>query len=284
MSNRKTAIVTGGSRGIGRGIAIALAQNGFDVVINYARNQSAAEEVARQVEAAGGHALLIQADIALATDRARLVEQSYAAFAQIDLLINNAGVAPDIRADLLQATEESFDRVLGINLKGPFFLTQLVAQKMIEGLEKREASSGKREGAVETSISSSTRNPPLATHDSPKIINITSVSAYAASIHRADYCIAKAGLAMMTQLFAARLAEHGINVYEIRPGVIETDMTGPVKAKYDDLIFNKDLTPIRRWGQTDDVARAVLAIATDLLPFSTGEVINVDGGFHMRRL
>jgi NAD(P)-dependent dehydrogenase (short-subunit alcohol dehydrogenase family) len=118
----------------------------------------------------------------------------------------------------------------------------------------------------------------------PKIVSVTSISAYTASVNRGDYCVAKAGLAMMTQLYAARLAEHGINVYEIRPGVIETDMTGPVKAKYDDLIFNNDLTPIRRWGQADDVARAVVAIATDLLPFSTGEVINVDGGFHMRRL
>ncbi len=118
----------------------------------------------------------------------------------------------------------------------------------------------------------------------PKVVSVTSISAYTASVNRGDYCVAKAGLAMMTQLYAARLAEHGINVYEIRPGVIETDMTGPVKAKYDDLIFNKDLTPIHRWGQADDVAKAVVAIATDLLPFSTGEVINVDGGFHMRRL
>ena len=144
--------------------------------------------------------------------------------------------------------------MINTNLKGPYFLTQLVARHMVD-----QKIAG-------------------------KIVNITSVSAYTASINRGDYCVSKAGLAMMTQLFAARLAPHGINVYEIRPGVIETDMTGPVKAKYDELIFNKDLTPIARWGTPDDVARAVVAIATDLLPFSTGEVINVDGGFHLRRL
>jgi len=315
MSNRKTSIVTGGSRGIGRGIVLALARGGFDVVVNYARNQAAAQDVGREVEALGGRAVLIQADIALAADRARLVEEAFRAMGRIDLLVNNAGVAPEVRADLLEASEESFDRVLGINLKGPYFLTQLVARKMIEGQEKREESSEKKEsedkaegrrqkaegqaqtysnlpvsgrtaGALPPS-SLATNNPQPATlsqHFAAKIVNITSVSAYTASINRGDYCVAKAGLAMMTQLFAARLAQHGINVYEIRPGVIETDMTGPVKAKYDDLIFNKDLTPIHRWGQADDVARAVLAIASDLLPFSTGEVINVDGGFHLRRL
>jgi NAD(P)-dependent dehydrogenase (short-subunit alcohol dehydrogenase family) len=149
--------------------------------------------------------------------------------------------------------EESFDRLININLKGPDFLTQLVANRMVA--QKRG-----------------------------KIVNITSVSAYAPSVNRGDYCIAKAGLSMMTKLFAARMAEFGVNVYEIRPGIIETDMTGPVKAKYDELIFNKDLMPLKRWGQPDDIARAVVAIANDLLPFSTGEVINVDGGFHLRRL
>ena len=190
-----------------------------------------------------------------------LIEQRVAAFGRIDLLVNNAGVAPTVRADLLEATEDSFDRLININLKGPYFLTQLVARQMIQQ-----------------------RTTDLGELTHPKIINITSVSAYTAGVNRGDYCVAKAGLAMMTKLYAARLAEHGINVYEIRPGVIETDMTGPVKAKYDDLIFNKDLTPIRRWGTADDVARAVVAIANDALPFSTGEVINVDGGYHMRRL
>jgi NAD(P)-dependent dehydrogenase (short-subunit alcohol dehydrogenase family) len=252
MDNR-TAIVSGASRGIGRAIALALAREKFSVVINYAQNADAAGAVQREIESAGGTALPVQADISLAGDRARLVEAAMHAFGQIDLLVNNAGVAPEVRADLLSASEQSFDRLININLKGPYFLTQLVAKQMVK--QKRGT-----------------------------IVTISSVSAYAASVNRGDYCIAKAGLAMMTRLFAARLAEFGINVYEIRPGIIETDMTGPVKEKYDDLIFNKDLSPLKRWGKPEDVASAVVAIASGLLPFSTGEVINVDGGFHLRRL
>jgi 3-oxoacyl-[acyl-carrier protein] reductase len=258
----RVALVTGGSRGIGRGIVLALARAGYDVAVNYASNRAAADEVEQQVRALGRRAVAVQADVSLAADRRRLVDQTIASLGgRIDLLVNNAGVAPTVRADLLEAGEESFDRLININLKGPYFLTQLVARRMIEHVGNRQSAIG-----------------------NPRIVNITSVSAYAASVNRGDYCIAKAGLAMMTQLYAARLAEHGINVYEIRPGVIETDMTGPVKAKYDKMIFEEGLTPIRRWGQPDDVARAVVAIATDLLPFSTGEVINVDGGFHLRRL
>jgi 3-oxoacyl-[acyl-carrier protein] reductase len=252
-ATRPVALITGASRGIGRAITLALAREGFDCVINYARNAEAAEHVKREVETHGGRARPIQADVSIAADRQRLVDETLAAFDRIDLLVNNAGVAPDVRADLLEASEASFDRLININLKGPYFLTQLVARKMIE----------QRNG---------------------KIVTIGSISAFAASVNRGDYCVAKAGLSMMTKLFAARLAEHGINVYEIRPGIIETDMTGPVKAKYDKLILEQDLTPIKRWGQGDDVARAVVAIANDLLPFSTGEVINVDGGFHLRRL
>lgn len=253
-NGRGTAIVTGASRGIGRAIAIALAKEGYDVIINYAKNAAAAEEVRAQAVALGCRAHLVQADISIATDRARLVDETIRTFGRIDLLINNAGIAPEIRADLLEATEESFDRLIAVNLKGPYFLTQLVARQML--LQK----------------------------GSRKIINITSVSAYAASINRGDYCIAKAGLAMMTKLFAARLASEGINVYEIRPGIIETDMTASVKGKYDELIFEKGLSPLNRWGKPEDVAKAAVAIATDLLPFSTGEVINVDGGYHLRRL
>jgi 3-oxoacyl-[acyl-carrier protein] reductase len=248
------AIVTGGSRGIGRAIALALAASHHDVVVNYARNADAAREVAAAIERAGRKAKLVQADVSIAADRKRIVDETLSTFGKIDLLVNNAGVAPDVRADLLDATEESFDRLIDINLKGPYFLTQLVARAMIE------------------------RKTP------GRIVNVTSVSAYAASTNRGDYCVSKAGLSMMTQLYAARLAGHGINVYEVRPGVIETDMTGPVKGKYDKLIFEGDLTPIKRWGHPEDVAKAVVAVATGLLPFSTGEVINVDGGFHMRRL
>jgi 3-oxoacyl-[acyl-carrier protein] reductase len=255
------AIITGGSRGIGKGIALALAKARFDCVINYARNAAAAEEVKHQIESLGSRALLVQADVSSREDRMRLVEETVNAFGSIDLLVNNAGVAPNVRADILEATEESFDRLININLKGPYFLTQIVANRMMVQVKNN-----------------------LSAVKNPKIVNITSVSAYTASVNRGDYCVAKAGLAMMTQLYAARLAEHGINVYEIRPGVIETDMTGPVKAKYDKLIFEQGLTPIKRWGKPEDIAKAVVAIATDLLPFSTGEVINVDGGFHMRQL
>jgi 3-oxoacyl-[acyl-carrier protein] reductase len=253
----RAAIVTGGSRGIGRGIVLALAGAGYDVVVNYASNADAAREVGKQVEAAGQRAHLVQADISSAADRERLVDETVGAFGRIDLLVNNAGVAPNVRADLLDAGEESFDRLININLKGPYFLTQLVARRMIEQAE---------------------------TVTNPKIVTISSISAYTASLNRGDYCVAKAGLAMATQLFAARLAEHGINVYEIRPGIIETDMTGAVKEKYDNLIFNEGITPIRRWGQPEDVGKAVVAVATDLLPFSTGQVIDVDGGFHLRIL
>lgn len=251
----RVALVTGASRGIGRAVAVALGVAGHDVVVNYVSNAEAADEVVRQIQQAGVRASAVRADVSDAADRAALVQAAYAEFGRVDVLVNNAGVAPSVRADILEAGEESFDRVLSINLKGPYFLTQLVANRMIE------------------------QGGPAG-----KIITVSSVSAYAASVNRGDYCLAKAGLGMMTALYAARLAEYGINVYEIRPGVINTDMTGPVKARYDKLIHEDGLTPIRRWGQPDDVARAAVAIATDLLPFSTGEVINVDGGFHLRTL
>jgi NAD(P)-dependent dehydrogenase (short-subunit alcohol dehydrogenase family) len=201
----------------------------------------------------------VQADVSAAADRRHLVDETLAAFGRIDLLVNNAGVAPSVRADILDAGEESFDRLIGINLKGPYFLTQLVARSMIDQIA-------------------------AGTVTAPKIVVVSSISAYTASVNRGDYCVSKAGLAMLVQLFAARLAEHGINVYEVRPGVIETDMTGPVKQRYDDLILNQGLTPIRRWGQPADVGKAVVAVATDLLPFSTGQVLDVDGGFHLRTL
>jgi len=260
------ALITGASRGIGRGIALELARLGYDLAINFARHHGAAEQTGRDCVAAAKQrgksirAELCQADIALAADRQRLVDFTRQTFGRLDLLVNNAGVAPAVRADLLEATEESFDRLIAVNVKGPYFLTQLVARWMLEQLQ--------------------TPNSELR---NPKIVTVSSISAYAASTNRGDYCVSKAALSMITPLFAARLAEHGIRVYEIRPGIMATDMTAAVKDKYDKLIA-EGLTPIRRWGTPADVGKAVAAIAQDLLPFSTGEVINVDGGFHLRRL
>jgi NAD(P)-dependent dehydrogenase (short-subunit alcohol dehydrogenase family) len=252
------AIVTGASRGIGRGIATALAAHGWTAVINYRGNAAAAQETADAIQAAGGRALIVQADIGAAPDRELLVRTTLERCGRVDLLVNNAGMAPRQRMDLLTTTENSYDEVMAVNLKGPFFLTQRVAYAMIELL---------RQGVI----------------DQPKIINIGSISAYTASVNRGEYCISKAGMGMMTALFAERLAEYGILVYEVRPGIIETDMTSAVKERYDALIGG-GLTPLRRWGQPEDVAWAVLAIAQGYMPFSTGEVINVDGGFHLRRL
>lgn len=252
------ALVTGSSRGIGRGIAVALGRLGWRVVVNYAGNREAADECCALVAAAGGEARPVQGDVGDREHRARLLAETLAWGGRIDLLVNNAGVAPAVRADLLDAGEESFDRLIGINLKGPYFLSQAVAKAMLA-------------------------QEPDAAGCRGQIINVSSISAYTASVNRGDYCVTKAGIAMMTALFAARLADHGIRVYEVRPGVIATDMTGPVKAKYDALIAG-GMSPIRRWGTPDDVARAVAAIARGDLPFSTGEVINVDGGFHLRTL
>jgi 3-oxoacyl-[acyl-carrier protein] reductase len=258
MFGHPVALVTGSSRGIGRAIAIELGALGWGVVVNYLQDQEAANGTADQVRQAGGEALIVQADVRSAAARHKLLHESLAHFGRLDVLVNNAGVPVSARADLLDATEESWDRILETNLKGPYFLTQAVARMMIRMLQAK-------------------------TIERPKIINISSVSAYATSTNRGDYCIAKAGMTMMTCLFADRLAEHGIQVFEIRPGVIETDMTAPVRAKYDQL-FATGFTPIARWGQPADVAKAVVAIVQDSFPYSTGEIINVDGGFHLRRL
>jgi 3-oxoacyl-[acyl-carrier protein] reductase len=261
----RVALVTGGGRGIGRGIVLALARTGYDLVVNYAGNEPAARQTADDaVAVAAEHGLAVraeicQADVGEGPDRKRLLRFTREQFGRLDLLVNNAGVAPSVRADLLEATEESFDRLIRINLRGPYFLTQAVAHWLIE----------------------QSAHPPA--DYLPQIVSVTSLSAYTASVNRGDYCVAKAGLAMMTKLFAARLAEHGIRVYEVRPGVIETDMTAGVRERYDRLI-GEGLTPIRRWGQPADVGRAVAALAAGALPFSTGEVINVDGGFHLRIL
>lgn len=260
-TSRPVALVTGAGRGIGRGIAIQLAQAGYDVVINYAGNAAAADECLALVRAAGGDGCTVRGDVAVALDRESLLRAALALTGRIDLLVNNAGVAPKVRADILEAGEESFDHLIDVNLKGPYFLTQLVARQMIGQV-----------AAGQTGV-----------YGPPRIVTITSISAYTASTNRGDYCVAKAGLAMMTRLFAARLAEHGIFVFEVRPGVIATDMTAGVKEKYDRLIA-EGAWPIRRWGLPEDVGRTVAAIARGDLPFATGEVINIDGGFHLRIL
>ncbi|HZN11988.1 MAG TPA: 3-ketoacyl-ACP reductase [Blastocatellia bacterium] len=263
-TTQPVALVTGASRGIGRGIALELARAGFDLVINYAADRDAAEEARGLARGAsprpGARVEICRGDVAEAEDRAALLAFTREQFGRLDLLVNNAGVAPRARVDLLEATEESFDRLLRINLKGPYFLTRDAARWMVEQRTSR---------------------PPAGYP--PAIVNITSVSAYAASPERGDYCVSKAGLAMMTKLYAARLAREGIHVYEVRPGVIATDMTAGVQEKYDALI-SEGLTPIARWGTPEDVGRAVAALATGQIPFATGEVINVDGGFHLRRL
>ena len=255
----RTAIVTGASRGIGRGIALALGKEKYNVVINYNSNAQAAQETADAVKAVGGQAVIVQADIGNVEHHRRLLNEALQAYGRVDLLVNNAGVAPKVRLDLLQTTPESYDYLLDTNLRGPFFLTQLVANDMIA------------------------RRKDYPKEQPPAVVNITSISAYTISVNRGEYCISKAGLAMMTQLFAARLAEHEINVYEIRPGVIATDMTGPVKEKYYKLIA-EGLFPLKRWGQPEDIAKAVVAVSRGLLPYSTGQVIDIDGGFHMQRL
>ncbi len=253
MHAHPVALVTGGSRGIGRGVCVELSRSGHAVAVNYAGNEDAARETQRLLGDADS--MLCRADVGSAADRDRLVDEVLARWGRVDVLVNNAGITSVGRRDLLEATEESWDRVLTVNLKGPFFLSQRAAREMIR----------------------------LRSHlKGPVIVNVSSLSAYALSPNRGDYCVSKAGVGMMTQLFAVRLAEHGIRVYEVRPGIIETDMTAGGRDAYTPLI-EEGLTPIRRWGTPEDVGRAVAALVAGAVPYSTGEVINVDGGYHLRR-
>ncbi len=255
----RVAVVTGGGRGIGRGIVWELAARGFSVVVNFRSDAASARECCRQAQALGAaRALEFQADVADLRQGRRLLDHVLACFGRVDLWVNNAGVAPAARLDLLETTPESWDRVLSINLRGPFFLTRAVASAM---LELRQA----------------------ATVAEPQIVFITSISSTFASVNRGEYCVAKAGLSMVAHLFAVRLAGLGIRVYEIRPGLIDTDMTRPAHAGYDEKIA-AGISPIRRWGLPADVGRAVAAIACGAFPFSTGQVIHVDGGLNLRVL
>jgi 3-oxoacyl-[acyl-carrier protein] reductase len=258
MINERVALVTGSSRSIGKAIAIALAQDGFAVAMNSRQPQDAVKEAVAEVAALAKPVLYVQGDIAEPGDRQVMVEAVMKEFGRIDLLVNNAGVGPKVRLDILETTEESMDFVLGVNLYGTFFLSQAVAKIMLE--EKR-------------------RHPQRT----PMIINISSISAYTSSVNRGEYCISKAGVSMITKLFADRLADDGIRVYEIRPGIIETELTAKVRDKYTPLIEG-GITPIKRWGQPEDIARAVVMLSGGGLSFSTGDALNVDGGFHLRRL
>ncbi len=257
-TDKKIAIITGSGRGIGRGIAIQLARVGWRIVINDVGNPEPSQETLEFVRTEGSDGMIVLADVTASADREQLVDETLNSFGRIDLLVNNAGIGPRQRLDILETNEQSMNEVLAVNLIGPFFLTQLVARKMIELVDQKVV-------------------------DHPKIVNIGSISAFTSSTNRAEYCISKAGVAMTTLLYADRLAKYGINVYEIRPGIIETPMTAGVKDKYDKLIA-EGITPIQRWGQPEDIGKAITAIAQDYLPFSTGQVINVDGGFHFHRL
>ncbi len=258
MTNSPVALVTGGSRGIGRAISLHLARDGHRVVINYRADHDAAAGILAEIQAGGGHAVLVQADVAQGPDRDRLVSTVLGRYGRIDVLVNNAGIAPAVRRDVLEMSEASYDKVLAVNLKAPLFLTQSVSRVMMAQHETDPLFRG-------------------------TIINISSIRAFAPNPNAAEYSISKAGLSMVTRLFAARLAAHGIHAYEVRPGLIETDMAREVKPHYDRRIA-AGAVPIARWGRPEEVARAVTMLAHGHLGFSTGDAIHVDGGVHIRRL
>jgi NAD(P)-dependent dehydrogenase (short-subunit alcohol dehydrogenase family) len=253
-----TALVTGGSRGIGFAIAKKLAAQGYDVAINGVRSEDRVQDTLEELRKTGSQAIYCQGDISSAEDRTAIMDKLRSEFGHLNLLVNNAGVGPKKRKNPLQATEESYDRVMNINLKGPYFLTQLAAQWMVEQKEQDESFEA-------------------------TIVTVGSISATVVSPNRGQYCISKAGLAMHSKIWAVHLAEYGIPVYEVRPGIIKTDMTSGVTDKYDKLIA-EGATVQRRWGQPEDVGKAVLSLAEGDFPYSTGEVIMVDGGLSVQRL
>ncbi|MEI6580260.1 MAG: 3-ketoacyl-ACP reductase [Eubacteriales bacterium] len=257
MDKRKLAIVTGASRGIGNAIAVRLAKEGYNIVtLGNSSNETAAPGLQKIVDA-GAMVSYIQGSLGDRDARKKLLEKALE-FGRIDLLVNNASMAPRVRADILDMSAESLDEVLNVNLVGTFLLTQAVANCMLNQ-----------------------ENEAFGCH--PVIINISSISSDTVSINRAEYCISKAGTSMATQLFAVRLAEYGIPVFEIRPGIILTDMIAPVKEKYEKLIA-EGLTPIKRMGLPEDIANAVWILASGQLTYSTGQVLNVDGGLNIKRL
>lgn len=257
-SDKKVALVTGGSRGIGLGIALALAEEQCDLAIMGLRSEEEVLPALNELHLRGANVLYCRGDVADREARAATLDAIRERFERLDVLVNNAGIAPRVRADILEASEESFDRVMEVNLKGPYFLTQAVANWMIAQKRENETFEG-------------------------CIVNISSISATVASPDRGEYCISKAGVSMATRLWAVRLAEFGIHVYEVRPGVIQTDMTSTVKEKYDRLIA-EGLTLQPRWGYPEDVGKAVAALVRGDFPYSTGQVIMIDGGLTIPRL
>jgi 3-oxoacyl-[acyl-carrier protein] reductase len=255
---KRVALITGGTRGIGLGIAHCLAREGFDLALCGVRDETAVAAALDDLRSFGADVLYVPADVGDPAARASLVEVVKTHFGRLHTLVNNAGVAPQVRADILEATEESFERVMRTNLQGPYFLTQACANWMIA--QKQSASTFR--GCI---------------------VNISSISATVASVNRGEYCISKAGISMATQLWAARLGEYAIPVYEVRPGLIQTDMTAGVGAKYDKLLA-EGLTVQRRWGTPEDVGKAVAALVRDDFAYSTGQVIMVDGGLTVARL
>ena len=256
--NGKVALVTGGGRGIGLGIALKLAEAGFTLAISGRRPPEEVQPALDCIRELSHDSIYVQANVSSAADRAHLLRTVEESFGRLDVLVNNAGIAPRVRADILEANEESFDELIATNLKGPYFLTQAVAAWMIR--QHANGAGGNR-----------------------SIINIGSVSATVASVNRGDYCISKAGIATATRLWAVRLAEHGIGVYEVRPGIIDTDMTASVRDKYDALIEGGLLLE-KRWGTVEDIGRAVRVLACGELSYATGAVLVVDGGLTVERM
>jgi 3-oxoacyl-[acyl-carrier protein] reductase len=255
---KKTALITGGSRGIGFGIAKALAKEGYNLAINGVRDEENATEALEELRQLGADVLYCRGNIALAEDRENIIAKAYEFFGQINLLVNNAGIAPRVRMDLLETTSENYQEVLTTNLEGPFFFTQSIAKKMVHAKQNNHAFEA-------------------------TIIFVTSISATVVSINRGEYCVSKAGLAMTSALFAVRMAEYNIPVFEIRPGVIATDMTAKVQGKYNDL-FENGMALQPRWGTPEDVGKAVASLTRGDFPYSTGQVIGVDGGMLIDRL
>lgn len=258
MNKNRIALVTGGSRGIGLGIARALAREGIYLAINGVRDESAVSDTLEELRGYGVEVMYARGDISKASDREAIVQRILSKFGHINFLINNAGVAPKERKDILEATEESFEYVIRTNLTGSYFLTQVIAKNMIRKKQN---------------------NPDFEA----AIINISSISATVASVNRGEYCIAKAGVSMATQLFAVRLGEFNIPVYEVRPGIIQTDMTAGVKQKYDALIAD-GLCVEKRWGKPEDIGSITAVLVEGKMPYATGQVIVADGGMTIGRL